>query len=126
MTNQTKSQFENIQSDVVLAKAVLKASKQLGLKQQDLARVLGVHRTSIGRLNQNPRLDPTSKQGELALILIRVAQALFALTGGDEVWMRRFMHSPNSMTNGIPAKQIETVQGLTAVLRYVDAIREKI
>ena len=122
----TKPQVENLESDVVLAKAVLKASEQLGLKQKELANVLGVHRTFVSRLKQNPKLSPSSKQGELALMLIRVARALSALTGGDEVWIKRFMHSPNSVTNGIPAKQIETVHGVTIVLRYVEAIRGRI
>ena len=122
----TKPQVENLESDVVLAKAVLKASEQLGLKQKELANVLGVHRTFVSRLKQNSKLSPSSKQGELALMLIRVARALSALTGGDEVWIKRFMHSPNSVTNGIPAKQIETVHGLTIDLRYVEAIRGRI
>ena len=38
--------------DLVLAKAVLKASQQLGLTQTELAAVLGLHRTAIGRLKQ--------------------------------------------------------------------------
>ena len=50
----TKPQVENLESDVVLAKAVLKASEQLGLKQKELANVLGVHRTFISRLKKNP------------------------------------------------------------------------
>ena len=121
----TTTTVENSESNVVLAKAVLKASEQLGLKQKGLANVLGIHRTFISRLKRNTKLSPSSKRGELALMLIRVAQSLSALTGGNEVWIKRFMHSQNSVTNGIPAKQIETVQGLTTVLRYVEAIRGK-
>lgn len=49
---QTKPQVENLESDVVLARAVLKASEQLGLKQKELANVLGVHRTFISRLKK--------------------------------------------------------------------------
>src|SRR5690554_4946477 len=109
--------------DAVLAKAVLKAAAQLGLKQANLAAVLGMHRTAISRLKQNPSLDPESKQGELALLLIRVARALFALTGGDKDWMLHFMHSHNTATRGIPAQQVESVQGLVAVLQFVDAVR---
>ena len=121
----TTTTVENSESNVVLAKAVLKASEQLGLKQKGLVNVLGIHRTFISRLKRNPKLSPSSKQGELALMLIRVAQSLSALTGGNEVWIKRFMHSQNRVTSGIPAKQIETVQGLTTVLRYVEAIRGK-
>ena len=47
---QTKPQVENLESDVVLAKALLKASEQLGLKQKELVNVLGVHRTFVSRL----------------------------------------------------------------------------
>ena len=77
--------------EAVLAKAVLNASLQLGLKQADLAAVLGIHRTAVSRLKSLPSLDPKSKQGELALLLIRVARALFALTGGDNDWIQHFM-----------------------------------
>lgn len=110
----------------VLAKAVLNAAEQLGLKQAELAAVLGIHRTAISRLKQNPALDPKSKQGELALLLIRIARALFALTGGDKDWIKHFMHSPNQVTGGVPAKQIECIQGLMQVLNLVDALRGKI
>lgn len=113
-------------ADAVLAKAVLKASEQLGLKQAQVASILGVHRTAISRLKQKPSLDPNSKQGELALLLIRVARSVFALTGGDKGWIRQFMHTRNKMTGGIPAQQMETVQGLISVLQFVDAIRGKV
>jgi transcriptional regulator with XRE-family HTH domain len=112
--------------DAVLAKALLKASEQLGLKQAELAAVLGVHRTAISRLKQNALLDPQSKQGELALLLVRIARALFALTGGDKDWIHHFMRTPNHLTGGIPVKQIETIQGLIMVLQFVDAIRGKV
>jgi hypothetical protein len=110
----------------VLAKAVMNAADQLGLKQAELAAVLGMHRTAISRLKQNPNLEPTSKQGELALLLIRIARALFALTGGDKDWIKHFMHSPNHVTGGVPAQQITSIQGLIHVLQFVDALRGKI
>lgn len=112
--------------DAVLAKAALNAAAELGLKQADLAAVLGLHRTAVSRLKRNPTLDPESKQGELALMLVRLARALFALTGGDEAWIRHFMQTPNKITGGVPAEQIKSVQGLVTVLQFVDAIRGKV
>lgn len=112
--------------DQVLAKAFLNAANQLGLKSTEIASVLGVHRTAISRLKQNGSLDPESKQGELSLLLIRIARALFALTGGDEAWIKHFMRSPNKMTGGVPVEQIGSVQGLVNVLQFVDAIRGKV
>lgn len=114
------------QAEVVLAKAVINAAEQLGLKQAELAGVLGMHRTAVSRLKQKPNLSPESKEGELALMLIRLARSLYALTGGDEGWIRHFMRSPNKMTGGIPARQIEKIQGLVSVLQFVDAIRGKV
>ena len=112
--------------ETVLAKAVLRAAEQLGLKQAELAAVLGMHRTAISPLKTTASLDPDSKQGELALLLLRLARALFALTGGDQEWIRHFMRTPNKITGGIPAAQIETIQGMTTVLQFVDAIRGKV
>jgi len=112
--------------DAVLAKAVLRAADQLGLRQSGLADVLGMHRTAISRMKTAQSLDPASKQGELALLLVRLARALYALTGGDEVWIRHFMRAPNRITGGIPAEQIVSIQGLVTVLRVVDAMRGKI
>ena len=116
----------NASRDTVLAKAALSAAAELGLKQAELAAVLGLHRTAVSRLKRNPSLDPESKQGELALMLIRLARALYALTGGDEAWIRHFMRTPNKITGGVPAEQVKTVQGLVTVLQFVDAIRGKI
>lgn len=112
--------------EAVLAKALLNAAEQLGLKQAELGSILGLDRTGISRLKQNPLLDPNSKKGELALLVIRIARALFALAGGDKEWIRHFMHNPNKVTGGIPAKQMETIQGLMQVVQFVDAIRGKV
>jgi len=110
----------------VLAKALLNAGEELQLSQAELAAVVGLHRTGISRLKKSMQLDPNSKTGELALLLIRVARALYALSGGDSTWTQHFMRNTNTMTAGIPAEQVQSVQGLSRVLQYVDAIRGKI
>lgn len=110
----------------VLAKATLRAAAQLGLTQSELAAVLGLHRTGVSRLKHGGNLAPDSKQGELALLLIRLARALFALAGGDQQWIRHFMQSPNHLTGGIPAQQVQSIQGLVTVLRFLDGMRGKL
>ncbi|EKU66476.1 MULTISPECIES: antitoxin Xre-like helix-turn-helix domain-containing protein [Acinetobacter] len=82
-TNITQS---NIDYKVVLAKVLLNTADQLGLKQSQVAAVIGVHRSSISRLKANLVLDPASKQGELALLLMRVYHVVDALSGGDPQW----------------------------------------
>lgn len=112
--------------DAVLAKAVLRAAAQLGMNQSELGAVLGMHRSAVSRLGRNGALDPETKQGELALLVVRLARALFALTGGDDNWMRHFMRSENVATGGVPLQQITTIQGLVSVLTFVDGIRGKL
>ena len=105
----------------VLAKALLKAGKAMGLSQADLGVVVGKDRTSFAR-----GLDPDSKSGELALLLIRCYRSLYLLVGGGSQDMRHWMQTENRHTGGVPAEQIKSVQGLTEVLGYLDAIRGKV
>ncbi|WP_018864778.1 MULTISPECIES: MbcA/ParS/Xre antitoxin family protein [Thioalkalivibrio] len=106
----------------VLREALVNAGKALGLTQADLGAVVGRGRTDISRGN----IDPASKPGELALLLIRCYRALYVLTGGDPAAMKHWMHTRNHHTGGVPAEQIRTVQGLVGVLEYLDAIRGKL
>ncbi|WP_411688637.1 antitoxin Xre/MbcA/ParS toxin-binding domain-containing protein [Acinetobacter indicus] len=104
----------------VLAKAVLSSANQLGLTQEQLAIVLNLD--SVETLN-SLELDPDSSQGELAIILIRIAISLDALTGGETKWMQHFMKSPSKLTKGIPIEQIQTTEGLTTVLNVTEGLR---
>ncbi|MCA4778202.1 DUF2384 domain-containing protein [Acinetobacter towneri] len=108
---------------MILAKAVLAAAERLGLAQDQLALILSIN--SVKTLT-SLELDPTSKQGEIALALIRITTSLDALTGGDTAWMQHFMKSPNKLMNGIPIEQIQTPQGLTSVLQLVEGLRTKL
>lgn len=109
----------------VLAKAVLTAVEILGLKQADLAAVLGVHKSSFGRLGHAPSIEPASETGERALLLVRLARALSALSGGDKVWASHFMQTPNLVTGGVPAQQIITVSGLVSVVQFTEALSRR-
>lgn len=71
-------------------------------------------------------LDPTSKQGELALTLIHITISLGALTGRDTAWMQHFMKSPNKLIGSIPIEQIHNPQGLASILQLVEGLRAKI
>jgi hypothetical protein len=106
----------------VLREALVGAGKALGLNQAELGEVIGRGRTDISR----GHVDPDSKPGELALLLIRCYRALYVLTGGDASAMKHWMHTQNHHTGGIPAEQIRSVQGLVGVLEYLDAVRGKV
>lgn len=108
-------------SKTILGKALLNAGRLLGLSQADVSTIVGKDRTSIAR-----GLDPGSKSGELALLLIRCYRSLYVLVGGDPRVLRHWMHTENRDTGGIPAEQLRTVQGLTRVLEYLDAMRGRV
>lgn len=103
---------------LVLAKALANAGRGLGLSQEAVGVVIGRERTTFSR-----GLDPASKAGELALLLIRCYRSLFTLVGGDADNMRHWMHTENRDTGGIPAEQVRSVQGLARVTEYLDAMR---
>lgn len=110
------------ESTAVLGEALLSAGKALGMTQTDLGQVVGKDRSAISR----GRIDPQSKAGELALLLIRCYRALYVLVGGDPVQMRHWMHTPNLHLGGVPAEQVKTVSGLAGVLEYLDGLRGKL
>ncbi|HYN77538.1 MAG TPA: MbcA/ParS/Xre antitoxin family protein [Lamprocystis sp. (in: g-proteobacteria)] len=105
----------------VLSKALLNAGRLLGLSQAEIGEVVGKDRTSITR-----GLDPASKSGELALLLIRCYRSLYVLVGGESADLRHWMYTQNRDTGGVPAQQVRSVQGLTRVLEYLDAMRGRV
>ena len=108
----------------VLTKAVLRAAGLLGLSSGALARILGVSEASVSRLVSGARqVDPQSKEGELALLLVRVYRSLDALVGTDAAQRKAWMESPNRALNGRPIELIQGAEGLVAVVSYLDSMR---
>jgi hypothetical protein len=110
------------QPNAVLGRALAKAGKELGLTQADLGAIVGRDRTAISRQS----LEPTSKSGELALLVIRAYRALYVLVGGDGRQMKHWMHTSNRHLGGVPAEMLRGVQGLNRVVEYLDAIRGRL
>ena len=114
------------QAGGVLARALMRAARSLGLSQKDVARVLGVSEATVTRLASGRAVDPASKEGELAILLLRLYRSLDSLLGGNEANVRAWMHSQNHHLAGTPAELIGTVIGLLRVTEYLDAMRGKI
>ena len=106
----------------VLGTAVLRASERMGLSRTDLARVIGRDRSSISRSG----VDPDSKAGELAKILIRCYRALAVMVDDNPEQIREWLSTRNGHTGGIPEQQLQSVAGLISVSEYLDAIRGKV
>ncbi|NNC76674.1 MAG: DUF2384 domain-containing protein [Woeseiaceae bacterium] len=115
----TATQKTSPEPSHVLGKALLRASERMGMSRTELASVIGRDRSSISRSG----VDPDSKSGELAKILIRVYRSLAVMVDDDLTQIREWLSTPNRHTGGIPEQQLQSVAGLVAVCEYLDAIR---
>src|SRR5450830_288314 len=109
---------------IVLAKATTRASLYLGMNGVSLARTLGLSEPTVSRiLKAEMPIEPTSKQGELALLLVRMYGSLYALVGSDDrvrrLWMERF----NKSLGDVPMHVIQRADGLVATVSYLEATR---
>jgi len=112
--------------DAVLTKALLRAAERLGLRNRDLALILGASESSISRLGRRRRIQPESKEGELALLFLRLYRSLDALAGGADETARSWLTAPNDHLGGVPAELIKRAEGLVDVVQYLDAMRGKL
>jgi len=108
----------------VLTKAVLRSGALLGLTNGAIAKAIGVSEAGVSRLASGQRaVDPRSKEGELALLLVRAYRSLDALVGSDEAARHAWMSSHNIALNGRPADLVVRAEGLANVVSYLDALR---
>lgn len=110
-------------SAYVTAKSVLAAAARLGLTHRHLAAAIGVSEASVSRLQHGRGIDPARKEGELALLVVRLYRSLDALVGGDDAQARAWLHADNAHLGGVPAERIRSVEGLVDVIGYLDAMR---
>ena len=110
----------------VLTKAVLAAAARLDLRSRHLASIIGTSEASVSRLRGGRALDPAQKEGELALLFLRLYRSLDALVGGDDEKAKAWLHSDNDHLGGVPADRIRTVEGLVDVVQYLDAMRGRL
>jgi hypothetical protein len=110
----------------VLTKALLSAARLLGLRNRELAAVLGASEASISRLQSGRVIEPATKEGELALLFLRLFRSLDALVGGEAAQARAWLHAENLHLGGVPAERIRHVEGLVDVVQYLDSMRGRL
>lgn len=110
----------------VVTRATVAAAGRLELRNRDLAAILGTSEASISRLSRGRVIEPESKEGELAMLFLRLYRSLDALVGGDDAAAAAWLHAPNDHVGGIPTERIRTIEGLVDVVRYLDAMRGRL
>src|SRR5262249_38394152 len=110
----------------VLSRALLRAAAVLGLNGQTMARVVGVSAASWSRLAAGQRtVDPSSKEGELALLFLRLFRSLDALVGGEAEKARAWLRAPNAHLSAVPLECIQSVAAPGPFHHDLDAVRGK-
>ena len=111
----------------VLTKAVLNVARFYDLSGKDLSDIMGISEASISRLHQGKKvIAPDSKEGEMAILLIRVYRSLNALLGNNHQKAKLWLQSHNHYFRETPFKLLKSISGLVAVLNYLDAMRGKL
>ena len=73
----------------ILTKAFLRAGDLLGLTQKEQGSLLGLSPASMSRVGSaKTQIDPSAKEGEIALTFLRLFRSLDALFRGRENDMR--------------------------------------
>ncbi|MCH9756855.1 MAG: MbcA/ParS/Xre antitoxin family protein [Gammaproteobacteria bacterium] len=110
-----------------LTKALLRMTAFWKLSGKELSEIIGISESSATRLHQGKKvIEPDSKEGELAVLLLRIYRSLNALVGNHHDKARDWLQSNNTYFNNKPIDTIKTVQGLVLVLNYLDAMRGKL
>jgi hypothetical protein len=109
----------------VLTKATLRAAERLEVPQRILARVLGVSAASLSRLGRSRVIDPSSKEGELAALFVRLYRALDSLVGGSDQKASAWLAAHNEHLGGAPLELVQSVQGLVRTIEYLDSMRAR-
>src|SRR4051812_18153774 len=116
----TSIALDHASAAAVVAKATLAAAARLGLRDRQLAAILGSSEASVSRLRSGRGIEPASKEGELALLFLRLYRSLDALVGGDDAKATAWLRAENTHVAGVPAERIMSVEGLVDVVQYLD------
>jgi hypothetical protein len=111
----------------VLTKAIINLARFYDLSGKDLSDIIGISESSTTRLNQGKKLiSPDTKEGEMALLLLRVYRGLNSMIGTNHNKAKIWLNSFNHYFHGKPLEHMKTVSGLVDVVNYLDAMRGKL
>ena len=109
----------------VVSKALLRAAEALGLSSAELAAIIGTSESTLSRLRHRKRgpIPLGTKEGELALLFLRVFRSLDAMVGGNESHAKAWLRAENHHIGGVPLRRMKKIEGLVDVAEYLDAMR---
>jgi len=113
-----------VDASKVVTKAALRAADRLGIKNNVLAKIIGLSAPTISRMSNGAYLlPPESKAFELAVLFVRFYRALDGIVGGDDLVAADWLKNKNTVLNATPLEMIQSVSGLTNAIEYLDSRR---
>jgi len=109
----------------VVSKALFRAAEVLGLSSTELAGIIGTSESTLSRVRNRKRgpIPLGTKEGELALLFLRVFRSLDALMGGNAAHAKAWLRAENHHVGGVPLRRMKKIEGLVDVAEYLDAMR---
>ncbi|WP_258571088.1 MbcA/ParS/Xre antitoxin family protein [Flavimaribacter sediminis] len=105
----------------IVSKAVLKAADQLGLIDEELARVLRLTPARSLVAKAIPAsISAGANSDDRALLLIRIFRLLDTLSAGSAETMRQWMQNENLALGCKPRNLVVTEDGLSRVFDYLN------
>lgn len=116
---------KSVDTSMVLNKAVKNAALYLKLSQSELSKIVGSSPPQLSRLfnNNTACIRENTKEWECALLFIRAFRSLEAIIGEDPKQLNEWLYSYNHYFGDTPIEKLKTIQGLTEVVQYLDAMR---
>jgi hypothetical protein len=121
-----KGPASTIEPATVLTKAALKAADLLNVPDKYLAEAIGVSPATMSRIRSGESsINPKKKEGELAMLFVRMFRSLDALFGGNLDHSRAWFCAYNNHLGGVPLELVKNIAGFVHVVEYLDAMRAK-
>jgi hypothetical protein len=115
---------QSLDNAEVLSKAIIMAAEYWELTNAQLGKIIGISESQISRiLGGTATLSPDTKNGELALMFLRVYRGLDAYLGGNTENEKAWLRAENKALRGVPLEVMKKVEGLTSTVQYVDYMR---
>src|SRR4029078_9338598 len=95
--------------------------EQLDIKRHELSAIIGLSESYLSQFfsKEDYYIDPSTKEGELAILLIRFYRSLDMLFGGNREQCRLWIKSDNTHLNMIPIQLIQSISGLTHTVEFL-------
>ncbi|WP_133127183.1 antitoxin Xre/MbcA/ParS toxin-binding domain-containing protein [Legionella nagasakiensis] len=115
------------EKELVLTKAIVNLTHFYDLTGKDLSDLIGISPAGATRLHQGKKcISPYTKEGEMALLLLRIYRSLNSLVGNNHDKAKQWLNSQNDYFGRKPIDQMKTISGLVDVVYYLDAMRGKL